>query len=116
MNKDPHAEQHNGHEATQNHCLCIWQQNVNKLLEAQLDLLNAISPNDIDMILLEEPYINSQGFSRGSSHWAMIYPPDHRNPTSSFRRTRSITLISTRINSNIWQPLEVPSRAITGVS
>ncbi|KAI0782440.1 hypothetical protein BC629DRAFT_1289431, partial [Irpex lacteus] len=78
-------------------------------------MLNSVSPSRYDIILLQEPYIDDQGFSRGSMHWTMVYPPAHRTPGVPFRETRSLILVSTRLSSNAWYSLEVPSRDITGI-
>lgn len=92
--------------------LRVWQQNVNKSLEAQLDMLNTISPKDIDIIAIQEPYFDFNGFSRGSAHWSIVYPPNHRSLPS---RARSLLLVNTRLNSNTWHSLEIPSGDVTGI-
>lgn len=92
--------------------LRIWQQNTNKSLEAQLDMLNNVSPRDVDIIAVQEPYLDESGFSRGNSHWFIIYPPNHRTLPS---RPRSLLLVNRQIDSNVWKSLEIPSGDITGI-
>ena len=36
----------------------IWQQNVNKSLDIQLDLLHSASPDDYDLLVIQEPYLD----------------------------------------------------------
>ena len=92
--------------------LRIWQQNVNKSLEAHQDMLNNLDPRHVDVVAIQEPYIDFQGYSRGNSHWFIVYPPNHRTlPT----RTRSLLLINRRLDSDTWRSLEISLPDITGV-
>ena len=49
--------------------LRIWQQNLNKSDKAQYDLNNSLIHNEWDIILLQEPYIDTLGGTRANHHW-----------------------------------------------
>ncbi|OJT13952.1 hypothetical protein TRAPUB_9491 [Trametes pubescens] len=93
--------------------LRIWQQNVNRSLIAQLDLINNLHPSFFDIIALQEPYFDSLRNSRGSQRWIAVYPPDHQNPQHP--TPRSFLLVNANISSNSWEPLAVPSPDITAI-
>ena len=52
----------------------FWQQNVNRSLVTQLDVLDLAKPSDYDVILLQEPYIDFLGNTRANSHLIVVYP------------------------------------------
>ena len=91
--------------------LCIWQQNVNRSLEAQLDLLHSTAPSQYHIVAIQEAYIDHLGNSRAYPHWHTVYPPGHLdNP----RSTRSLLLISKpSLTTNSWTQLLVGSPDIT---
>ncbi|CAA7269138.1 unnamed protein product [Cyclocybe aegerita] len=88
----------------------IWQQNLNKSLPAQLDLLHAANPNDYDILLLQEPHINHLGNTRANTYWTVVYPDRHlRDP----KKTRSVMLINKKILTTSWIPIATQSSDIT---
>ncbi|KAF9033861.1 hypothetical protein BJ165DRAFT_1356891, partial [Panaeolus papilionaceus] len=77
----------------------IWQQNLNRSLYAQEDMLSRIDPLVYGMILMQEPHIDFLGRTRANGRWHVAYLTGHLdNP----KATRAITLISTKLNSNQW--------------
>ncbi|KIM50628.1 hypothetical protein SCLCIDRAFT_145010, partial [Scleroderma citrinum Foug A] len=52
----------------------FWQQNLNKLLIAQLDLLNQVDPKNTDFIFIQEPHIDFLNLTRANHHWTVVYP------------------------------------------
>jgi hypothetical protein len=54
--------------------LRIWQQNLNRSLEGQLDLLQSLKDNDYDIVALQEPHIDFLGRTRANPHWTVVYP------------------------------------------
>jgi ribonuclease HI/exonuclease III len=93
--------------------LSIWQQNVNRSLIAQLDMLHNIGKN-YDIILIQEPHIDFKGLTRANSHYSVIYPPKHHDQHST-KPTRSITLVNRRLASQTWTPIPIQSPDITAV-
>jgi len=49
-------------------CLLICQQNVNKSLVAQGDLLNQLNPDNCNIAAIQEPYLDANHNSRAMHH------------------------------------------------
>jgi len=90
--------------------LKIWQQNVNRSLIAQLDVLESANPKDYDLIFLQEPYMDHLGATRASTYWAVIYPPRHRDAPG-----RSRILVNKRLSTSAWTQINVQSFDITAI-
>lgn len=93
--------------------LRIWQQNVNKSLNAQLALLHEVTPNDVDLIFLQEPHIDHNKLTRALPAWHVIYPRRHHDYAE---KTRSIILVNRRLATNTWTDIEIQSPDITGLT
>ena len=52
----------------------VHQQNVNKLLISQLDLLVSLRRNTYDICTIQEPYIDFNGKSQANWQWITVYP------------------------------------------
>lgn len=92
--------------------LKLWQQNLNKSLEGQLDLLQSLRDNDYDIVALQEPHIDFLGRTRANAYWRVIYPKRHlADPT----KTRAVILINRNISTNNWDEIPVDSPDVTGV-
>ena len=90
----------------------FWQQNLNKSLTAQLDLLNKINPQETDFIFIQEPHINFLNQTRANQYWTVVYPTPHN---ISPARTRSIILVNKSVSKNNWRQIPVDSPDITGI-
>lgn len=98
--------------ATEPQKLHIWQQNVNRSLEGQLDLLHSLKASEFDIAAIQEPHMDFLGRTRANLHWTVIYPKDHlKNP----KKMRSIILINLNISTNNWDEINLPSYDVTGV-
>lgn len=93
--------------------LRIWQQNVNKSLNAQLALLHEVTPEEADLIFLQEPYIDHNKLTRAVPAWHVIYPRRHHDRAE---KTRSIILVNKRLATNSWTDIEIQSPDITGLT
>lgn len=98
--------------APQTRQLKIWQQNVNKSLTSQLDLLQSLGARDFDLAIIQEPYIDYLNLTRSNPYWSVIYPTKHHDKTGL---TRSIILVNTRLTTNCWTQLPVDSTDITAI-
>ena len=88
------------------------QQNLNKSLIAQLDLLNGTDPKDTDFVFLQEPHIDFLHQTRANQHWTVIYPSTHnRSPM----RTRSVILVNKSVSKNNWRQIPIESADVTAV-
>ena len=92
--------------------LKIWQQNLNKSLEGQLDLLQSLKDNDYDIMALQEPHIDFLGRTRANVHWRVVYPNRH---LADLSKTRAAILINQNISTNNWDEIPLDSTDVTGV-
>ena len=94
--------------------LKIWQQNVNKSKICQHDLISnaRLVRENIDIIALQEPAINHLGGTITTKDWTVIYPTTH---TAEPQRTRSITLIRSKIITDSWKQLDINTGDVTAI-
>ena len=92
--------------------LKIWQQNVNRSLNSQTDLLVSLKAGIYDIYAIHEPYINFHNKSRANFHWSIIYPSTHDTKPKT---TRSIILINATILTNTWKQIPIPHPDITAI-
>ena len=90
----------------------IWQQNLNRSLEGQLDLLQSMKAKEYSITALQEPHIDFLGRTRANPHWTVIYPKQHLEKPND---TRSIILINRNINLNNWTEIPFTTPDVTGV-
>lgn len=93
--------------------IAIRCQNLNKSLDAQQDFINSINPNSVDIIAIQEPYINFQGNTRSNQHWYSIYPDSQFIDNAN--KTRSIIMINKQIPSDLWQVIDMKSTDATAI-
>ncbi|KAI0310473.1 hypothetical protein OF83DRAFT_1070482, partial [Amylostereum chailletii] len=72
----------NRNEQTQHDAksLRIWQQNLNRSNNAQQAMLETVADENIDIICIQEPYIDFRQQSRANSQWFTVYPPASNKP------------------------------------
>jgi hypothetical protein len=90
--------------------LLIRQQNVNKFLLSQLDLLESLKRDEYDICVIQEPYIDFNGKSRANRQWITLYPSTHQEHPDS---TRSVTLINTNLSTDAWKQIKFQHPDIT---
>lgn len=90
--------------------ICFWQQNLNKSLTAQLDLLNQVDPKNTDLIFIQEPHIDFLNLTRANYHWTVIYPTAHHDTPA---KTRSVILVNKTVSKNAWQQVPLESSDVT---
>jgi hypothetical protein len=94
--------------------LRIWQQNCRKSPYTQACLTSSLSPDNYNLCLIQEPYIDPQNHTtRSAIGWTVIYPPTHF--LDRLKRTRSVILVSPRVGSNICTAIPIISADITAV-
>ena len=79
--------------------LNIWQQNLNKSAKAHWDLLNSPIHKQWDVLLLQEPYLDSYGNAKATRDWRVVYPSSHPANDSI---VRSVILVNTKLDTNHW--------------
>jgi hypothetical protein len=100
---------------TQQQSVRIWQQNTNKSLISQLELLHAMHPNNYDIAALQEPYLDHNQRTRANLRWHVIYPSPYYNDEGNQRSTCSALLINTKLESSSWSQVDIQSWDITAV-
>jgi len=92
--------------------LRIWQQNLNKSLIAQQHLLNTASPQEWDILLLQEPWFGNT-VTRASHAWRVLYPDTHyENNTTNLQ---SIILVNTNLPTDCYEQIQFRSTDVTGM-
>ena len=90
----------------------FWQQNLNKSLIAQLDMLNQVDPRTTDFIFIQEPHIDHLNLTRANHHWTVVYPTTHHNMPA---KTRSVMLVSRTVSKNNWWQIPITCSDVTAV-
>src|SRR5580698_1720821 len=92
--------------------LRIWQQNVNKSLTAQQSLINSIHPNNYDLILLQEPYLDHNRRTRANPNWRVVYPSSYYTDNSAIR---AVILVNTKIDTNRWKQINIDNSDLVAI-
>ena len=92
--------------------LRILQQNLNKSLIAQQHLLNTASPQDWDILMLQEPWFGST-VTRATQSWRVLYPDIYYEDKTT--NLRSIILINTNLSTDCYEQIQFHSTDVTGV-
>ena len=92
--------------------LHIWQQNTRKSQTVQHYILNT-DPSLYDLILLQEPWIDSYGNARGNHHWCIVYPSNRH--TDEHSTIRLAILINANISTDVYATLSIPHSDITAI-
>ena len=87
--------------------LRIWQENLNKSATAQHCILSGpFTAKEWDIIAIQEPVIDNLGNTKATPDWNVIYPTQRFTHQA---RTRAVTLIHKRLNTNNWRQIPFPS-------
>ncbi|KAJ7173836.1 hypothetical protein C8R46DRAFT_893338, partial [Mycena filopes] len=86
--------------------LKLWQQNLDRGLDNQHELLQTMGANDYHFAALQEPHIDFRNMTRGNSSWRVVYPSEHG---MEGRRTRAVTLVNVSLSTNSWTQMPFPS-------
>jgi hypothetical protein len=90
----------------------IRQQNVNKSLISQLDLLVSLRRNTYDITAIQEPYIDFNGKSRANRQWITVYPNTHKE---HLQATRALILVNTNLSTDAWKQIPFQHPDITAI-
>jgi len=83
-------------ETTRRSTAQLWlcQQNINKSLVTQGDLLHQLDPGIYDMVAVQEPYLDHNYNTHTIPHWYTVYPKEYYIVSE---KMRSITLVNKHI-------------------
>jgi len=90
----------------------VRQQNVNKSLISQLDLLVSLRHNIYDICMIQKPYIDLSGKSQANWQWITVYPNTHKD---HLQATRAAILINTNICTDTWKQIQFQHPDITAI-
>ncbi|KAJ6457696.1 hypothetical protein C8R45DRAFT_757768, partial [Mycena sanguinolenta] len=90
----------------------VWQQNLNKSLRAQLDMLHSMKPEHYDIALIQEPYVDFRNKSRTNLRFTVVYPTPHAGRPGL---SRSLILVNTNLPSHSWTQIPLDSSDLTGI-
>jgi endonuclease/exonuclease/phosphatase family metal-dependent hydrolase len=93
--------------------LRVRQQNVNKSLTATSEMLAKCSPDQYDILAIQEPHIDFLGNTRATPSWYTVYPDAHFREKE--KRTRSMILINKKINTGTWRAVEMGTPDVTAI-
>ncbi|KAJ7083395.1 hypothetical protein B0H15DRAFT_755034, partial [Mycena belliarum] len=92
--------------------LAIWQQNLDKGLDNQHDLLQKMGRDNYHFAALQEPYMDHNRKTRANSWWSVVYPTGH---DASEERSRAVTLVNRSLPTNSWSQIHIPCPDVVGV-
>ena len=90
--------------------LWICQQNVNKSLVAQSDILHQLDPNIYDIAAIQELYLNHNHNTCTNLHWYTVYPKEHYTVPY---KTRSIMLVNMHMATDSWAQVNFSMSGMT---
>jgi len=90
----------------------IRQQNTNKSLVTQIDMLHRLDPKSFDIAAIQEPYLDFNHNTRANHHWYTIYPREHFVEP---KKTRSVMLIGRHMPTDSWSQVDFSSSDIMAV-
>jgi exonuclease III len=83
--------------------LRIWQQNLGKSRNAQFNLVNTRNLHlEYDLILIQEPHIDTLGNTKATSAWRVVYPSSRTGDT-----IRSVILVNKHLDTNTWEQIQL---------
>ena len=93
--------------------LRIWQENLNKSATAQHCILSGpFTVKEWDVVAIQEPVIDNLGNTKATPDWNVIYPSARYTHQD---RSRAVTLVNKRINTNNWRQIPFPSSDVVVV-
>lgn len=92
--------------------LYIWQQNTRKSQLAQQYILDT-APSLYNLILIQEPWLDTFGNARGNHHWHIIYSSNRFD--GNHNTIRLIILINTNIAMDTYNALTINHSDITAI-
>jgi exonuclease III len=86
------------------HELRIRQVNHNSSSTAHDSFINSKAHENYDIVLIQEPYINTLKKFSASPKWRVVYPSSH---LSLMEKIRAITLVNVNMSTNSWHQVDV---------
>src|SRR5882724_4069470 len=92
--------------------LRIHQQNINKSLITQSNLLHQLNPDLYDVFAIQEPFMDHNHNSWTTPYWFMIYPKEHY---TNLKKTQSLILVNKWVTTGAWTQVDCGLSNITAI-
>ncbi|KAG2343434.1 hypothetical protein BDR05DRAFT_884283 [Suillus weaverae] len=105
----------NAHQPNDRNECKIWQQNLQKLLNAWEHMLHNLDPNIYDLACIQEPYLNPINLTNTSTlgrFWDVLYPTNHH---SNPERSQTLILVNKHLSKNNWHIIPINSSNIMAI-
>ena len=79
---------------------------MNKSRAAQEDLFNSEVQKNYDILLFQEPYIDSFSNTKATRGWQVVYPSSHLSDPSP---PRAVILVNMLLDTNSWAQIDIPN-------
>ncbi|KAJ7342558.1 hypothetical protein DFH08DRAFT_703677 [Mycena albidolilacea] len=79
--------------------MSIWQQNLDRGLENQHDLINSLLAGTYYFVALQELYIGPGAWTRMDRQWRVLYLTTHGEEGV---QTRAVTLLNMSLPTDSW--------------
>ncbi|KAF7373394.1 RNA-directed DNA polymerase from transposon X-element [Mycena sanguinolenta] len=90
----------------------IWQQNLDRGLENQHELINVLLEEGCQFVVLQEPYIGPGAWTRADAQWRVVYPTPHGKEGV---RSRAVTLVNVSLPTDSWNQMQIDSPDMVAV-
>ena len=70
-------------------------------------------PSLFNLILIQEPWLDSFGNARGNHHWCIVYPPTRY--TDGYKTIRAIILVNTNLSTDAYSALQIHHSGIAAI-
>ncbi|KAJ6468904.1 Endonuclease/exonuclease/phosphatase [Mycena sanguinolenta] len=84
----------------------IWQQNLDRGLENQHELIDVLRNEGCLLVVLQEPYVGPGAWTRADAQWRVVYPTPHREREV---RTRAVSLVNVSLPTDSWSQMQINS-------
>ncbi|KAF7346431.1 RNA-directed DNA polymerase from transposon X-element [Mycena sanguinolenta] len=90
----------------------IWQQNLDRGLENQHELINVLLTEGCHFVVLQEPYMGPGAWTRADAQWRVVYPTSHGKEGV---RSRAVTLVNVSLPTDTWSQMQINSPDMVAV-
>ncbi|KAJ6450597.1 hypothetical protein C8R45DRAFT_753020, partial [Mycena sanguinolenta] len=90
----------------------IWQQNLDRGLENQHELINVLRNEGCLFVVLQEPYVGPGAWTRVDAQWRVVYPTPHGKGEA---RTRAVTLVNVSLPTDSWSQMQIDSSDMVAI-
>jgi hypothetical protein len=85
--------------------LKILQLNLNKLIQAHLELINKKLSTNWDIILIQEPHVTTFNYIRTPINFRQVYPADRGRDGT---KVRSAIWVNKKLETKYWKIIDIP--------